>query len=77
MIRFEKKSDPQPAADDAGGESLKKVPEASADGQKKAANDRLFHVVRPTPHIEALSPWEVQDTSARRPTRVPHPHTAS
>ncbi|MBB3298209.1 MULTISPECIES: hypothetical protein [Rhizobium] len=39
MIRFEKKSDPQPAADDAGGESLKKVPEASADGQKKAAND--------------------------------------
>ncbi|MBY3203040.1 hypothetical protein [Rhizobium laguerreae] len=38
MIRFVKKSDPKPAAEDAGGESVKKVPEAAADGPK-AAND--------------------------------------
>lgn len=37
MIRFVKKSDPQPAADDA--ESVKKVSEAAVNGQKKAAND--------------------------------------
>ncbi|MBY5329130.1 hypothetical protein AB9F46_11720 [Rhizobium leguminosarum] len=39
MIRFVKKSDPKPAAEDAGGESVKKVPEAAAEGPKKAAND--------------------------------------
>ncbi|MFL5012161.1 hypothetical protein [Rhizobium sp.] len=38
MIRFVKKSDPQPAADDAG-ESVKKIREAAAEGPKKGAND--------------------------------------
>ncbi|AHF83163.1 hypothetical protein RLEG3_15635 [Rhizobium leguminosarum bv. trifolii WSM1689] len=34
MIRFVKKSDPQPAAEDTGGENSKKIRE-----DKKAAND--------------------------------------
>ncbi|MBY5371207.1 hypothetical protein HFO91_30960 [Rhizobium leguminosarum] len=35
MIRFVKKSDPQPAAHDAG-ESAKKIREAAAEGLRKA-----------------------------------------
>ncbi|MBX5157214.1 hypothetical protein HJB89_08745 [Rhizobium sp. NZLR8] len=41
MIRFVKKSDPQPAAEDAGEDCFEKVREAAADRHKKAANDSL------------------------------------
>ncbi|MBY5446772.1 hypothetical protein HFO93_25555 [Rhizobium leguminosarum] len=39
MIRFVKKSDPQPAAEDAGDNRFQKIREAAADEHKKAAND--------------------------------------
>ncbi|NNG71132.1 hypothetical protein HLI18_14575 [Rhizobium laguerreae] len=45
MIRFVKKSDPQPAAEDAGGENSKKIRDAAADEHKKAANDSTRHRV--------------------------------
>ena len=35
MIRFVKKSDPKPAAEDAGGESVKKVPRQLPTGIRK------------------------------------------
>ncbi|MBA5803798.1 hypothetical protein G9X64_19900 [Rhizobium sophorae] len=39
MIRFVKKSDPQPPADGAGDNRFQKIREAAADEHKKAAND--------------------------------------
>ncbi|MBB3520713.1 hypothetical protein RJJ37_00110 [Rhizobium redzepovicii] len=39
MIRFKKKSDPQPAAEDAGDNRFQKIREAAADGHRKVAND--------------------------------------
>ncbi|MGO7902224.1 hypothetical protein ACC808_19060 [Rhizobium ruizarguesonis] len=39
MIRFVKKTDPQPAAEDAGDNRFQKIREAAADEHKKAAND--------------------------------------
>lgn len=38
MIRFVKKSDPQPAAEDRGDNRFQKIREAAADEHKKAAN---------------------------------------
>lgn len=39
MIRFVKKTGPQPSAEEAGDDRVKKIQEAAAEGHKKAAND--------------------------------------
>jgi hypothetical protein len=46
MIRFVKKTEPQPSTEEAGDDRFKKIREAAADGHKKAANDSTR---RPTP----------------------------